>query len=80
MLDKPNTEKPTAQVYALTAWSVKQVGDKWYIAQTACFENKPTWSKPYASLHYATTAIARKLAQEVLARQKWRTKVYGATE
>jgi len=47
--------KAPPEVYALTAWSVKRSGDIWHISPTACFENKPTWSKPYASLYRATT-------------------------
>jgi hypothetical protein len=90
MLDKPKTRareakrslpttthKAPVEVYALKAWSVKKPGDNWHIAETACFENKPEWSKPYASLYRATTAIARKLAEEVLTRQKRRRERNG---
>ena len=83
MLDKPKArareakrstrmpaQKAPPEIYALRAWSVNKVGDDWYVAPTACFHNKPEWSKPYATLHHATTAIARKLAEEVLTRQK----------
>jgi hypothetical protein len=89
MLDKPKAvthhakrsrrivAKSPPEVYALRAWSVMKAGDNWYVATTACFENKPQWSKPYATLQRATTAIARKLAEEVLNRQEWRRKVYG---
>jgi hypothetical protein len=66
------TSASPAEVYAVTAWSVKKSGDNWYIAETACFDNKPQWSKAYASLYRATTAIARKLAEDVLRRQKRR--------
>ena len=69
--------KAPAEVYALRAWSVKTLGDKWYVAPTACFDNKPEWSKPYASLYRATTAIARKLAEEVLTRQNRRHELNG---
>ena len=69
--------KAPPEVYALTAWSVRKVGDNWHIAPTACFENKPTWSRSYATLHRATTAIARKLAEEVLARQERRRRWGG---
>jgi len=74
---KAPVNKPPAEVYALTAWSVKMSGDNWYIAETACFDNKPQWSKPYASLYRATTAIARKLAEEVLTRQRRRREQNG---
>jgi len=90
MLDKPKARareakrsvqtplhKAPAEVYALRAWSVKKVGDKWYVAPTACFDNKPEWSKPYATLYRATSAIARKLAEEVLTRQKRRREHNG---
>jgi hypothetical protein len=92
MLDKPKTRtrntkpksapacKAPLEVYALQAWSVKKLGDNWYVSPTACFDNKPEWSKPYASLYRATTAIARKLAEEVLARQKRRTERYGNSQ
>jgi len=80
---KPKAVAPVSkappEVYALTAWSVRKSGDKWYVAPTACFDNKPEWSKPYASLYRATTAIARKLAEEVLARQERRRKWNGFT-
>ena len=88
MLDKPKARaremktavsKAPVEVYALRAWSVKKVGDNWYVATTACFDNKPTWSKPYATLYRATTAIARKLAEEVLTRQKRRRERDGIT-
>jgi hypothetical protein len=85
MLDKPKAharaprratrtpaQKAPPEVFALSAWSVKKVGDNWHIAHTACFDNKPEWSRPYATLYRATTAIARKLAEEVLVRQKRR--------
>jgi hypothetical protein len=92
MLDRPKArtretkrstriaKKSPPEVYALKAWSVMKAGDNWYVAPTACFDNKPQWSKPYASLYRATTAIARKLAEEVLHRQEWRRKVYGNNE
>jgi hypothetical protein len=73
----PIAKKSPPEVYALRAWSVMKAGDNWYVATTAFFDNKPQWSKPYATLHRATTAIARKLAEEVLDRQVWRRKVYG---
>lgn len=89
MLDKPKArtretkrstpipKKSPPEVYALRDWSVMKAGDNWYVAPTAYFGSKPEWSKPYATLYRATTAIARKLAEEVLDRQLWRRKVYG---
>ena len=72
--------KSPPEVYALRAWSVKKFGDNWYVSPTACLDNRPEWSKPYPSLHLATTAIARKLAEEVLTRQKRRAERYGSTQ
>ena len=40
-----------SSVPSTRAWSVKKSGDKWYVSPTACFDNKPTWSKPCASLY-----------------------------
>jgi hypothetical protein len=80
MLDKPKAhtretkrsthiaKKSPPEVYALRAWSVMKAGDNWYVAPTACFDNKPQWSKPYASLYRATTAIARKLVEKITER------------
>ena len=74
----PSDRRPAA-VYSLRAWSVKKSGDKWYIELTACFDGKPEWSRPYATLHRATTAIARKLAEEVTTRHKRRCEHYGVS-
>ncbi len=78
------TKRPThaapLPIYALTCWSVKKLNGKWCIAPTARFEDKPAWSKPYATLQGATTAIARKLAEEALARHKRRCKHYGIND
>jgi hypothetical protein len=65
---KPSTREPPPAVYALTAWSVRKSNGQWQIAPTARFEEKPQWSKPYATLQRATTAIARKLADEAMRR------------
>ena len=73
-------DRPLAQVYALRAWSVKKSGGKWYISPTACFGGKPDWSRSYATLQRATTAIARKLAEEVITRHKRRCEQDGTTE
>ena len=72
--------QPPAAIYALQSWSVKKSGSKWYIAPTARFEDKPPWSKPYATLQRATTAIARKLADEVMKRHKRRCDHYGIAD
>jgi RHS repeat-associated protein len=49
----PIAKKSSPEVYALRAWSVMKAGDNWYVAATACFDNKPQWSKPYATLYSA---------------------------
>ena len=51
-------------LFALSAWTIKQNGEKFYIAPTASFDNKQRWSKGYDSLQRACTAIARKHAEE----------------
>ena len=57
--------KETGVVYALRAYSVKRLADnKWSIAPTCGFDDKPAWSKPYATLQAACAAIARKHADE----------------
>lgn len=73
---QPKREPPPA-IYALTPWSVRKQNGKWHIASTARFEDKPQWSKPYATLQRATTAIARKLADEVIKRHTRRCEHYG---
>ena len=55
-------------LFALKAWTVKQHGDKFYIAPTAGFDDRLKWSRGYASLQAACAGIARKLAEEWLAR------------
>ena len=64
-------------VFALKAWTIKQHGDKFFIAPTASFDDKTKWSKPYATLQRATTAIARKLAEEWMQRNDRRQKFHG---
>ena len=66
--------------YALKAWTVKQHGDKFYIAPTASFDDRTRWSKPYTTLQRACTAIARKLAREWQSRDNRRREFYGRTE
>jgi hypothetical protein len=75
------THPPPPAIYALTAWAVKKVKGKWYVAPTgARFDEKTQWSKPYATLQRATTAIARKLADEVIKRHKRRCDFYGIND
>ena len=74
---KRPSHPPPPAIYALTDWTVKKANGKWYIAPTARFDDKPQWSKSYATLQRATTAIARKLADEVIKRHKRRCDYYG---
>jgi hypothetical protein len=69
--------RPPPAVYALRLWSVKKVNGKWYISEAARFDDKEEWSKPYETLQRATTAIARKMAEEVMERHKRRCEQYG---
>jgi len=71
---------PPPAIYALRVWSVKKVKDEWFISQAARFDDKEQWMGPYASIHRATTAIARKLAEEVLARHLARNRHYGIND
>jgi hypothetical protein len=59
--------KENGATYALRAYSIRRHGEKFYVAQTCAFD-KPSWSKPYASLQAACSAIARRHADE------WRTR------
>jgi hypothetical protein len=68
---------PPPAVYALRVWSVKKVNGKWYISRAARFDDKEQWSKPYETLQRATTAIARKMAEEVMERHSARCRHYG---
>lgn len=63
-MTKPNG----ATVFALKAYSVKRIADRFYIAPTAAFTDKQRWGKSYATLQAATAAIARQLAEEWLQR------------
>jgi hypothetical protein len=61
---KRSAYPPPPAVYALRVWSVKTVNGKWYVSQAARFDDKEQWMGPYATVYRATTAIARKLAEE----------------
>lgn len=67
---------PPPAIYALRVWSVKKVNGKWYISRAARFDDKEQWMGPYDTIHRATTAIARKLAEEVMARHMSRCRYY----
>jgi hypothetical protein len=69
--------QPPPAVYALRVWSVKKVNGEWFISQAARFDNKEQWMGPYANVHRATTAIARKLAEEITERHRTRCRNYG---
>ena len=71
---------PPPAIYALRMWSVKKVNGKWYISQAARFDDKEQWSKPYETLQRATTAIARKMAEEVMERHRSRCQRYGIND
>jgi hypothetical protein len=71
---------PPPAIYALRVWSVKKVNGKWYISQAARFDDKEQWMGPYDTIHRATTAIARKLAEEVMARHMSRCRHYGIND
>jgi len=75
-----SAHKPPPAIYALQVWSVKKVNGKWYISQAARFDDKAQWGKSYATLQRATTAIARKLADEVMRRHKRRCDFYGVDD
>jgi hypothetical protein len=55
-----------ARVFALKGFTVKATTGKFYVSPTGT----ATCSGPYKSLQHATTAIARKLANEFTDRQK----------
>ena len=64
-------------VFALKAWTIKQHDDRFFIAQTASFDEKSRWSKPYKTLQAACAAIARKLAEEWRSREQRRRTFHG---
>ena len=51
-------------IFALRQWTIKQRGEKFYIAPAVSFNGKAKWSTGYKSLQAACAAIARKHAQE----------------
>ena len=55
--------KPPAHVYALRSYTIKEHAGQFFISPTGS-ERSHRWSKPYATLQRATTAIARKLQRE----------------
>jgi len=71
---------PPPAIYALRMWSVKKVKGKWHISPAARFDDKQQWSKPYETLQRATTAIARKMAEEVMTRHKRHCDYYGIND
>jgi hypothetical protein len=60
----------STRVFALKSWTIKFAHGQYFISPTACFDDKHRWSKPYQTLPRATNAIARKLQQEFLERDK----------
>lgn len=52
-----------AHVYALRGYTIKKRGDEFFVSPTGV-EGSHRWSKPYATLQRATTAIARRLQRE----------------
>jgi hypothetical protein len=61
-------------VFQLRAWTIKQSGNRFHIIPSASFGMR--WSKGYKSLQAACAAIARKHAEEWIARNaryaRWR--------
>ena len=55
--------KPAPYMYALRSYTIKKQGDEFFFSPTG-IEGAHRWSKPYATLQRATTAIARKLQRE----------------
>jgi hypothetical protein len=51
-------------VYALASWTIRQDGEKFFIAKTQHWNGKHEWSKPYRSLTQAANAIARHIERE----------------
>ena len=74
---KRSAHPPPPAIYALRLWSAKKVNGKWHISQAARFDDKEQWKGPYETVHRATTAIARKLAEEIIERHTARCRNYG---
>jgi hypothetical protein len=64
---RPSSLNTQTHVYALGSWTIKKVGEEFFIAATAQ-SGTHRWRGPYANLHRATTAIARKLQMEFASR------------
>ena len=77
---KPSAHPPPPAIYALRVWSAKKVNGKWYVSQAARFDDKEEWMGPYDNVHRATTAIARKLAEEISGRHNARCRNYGISD
>jgi hypothetical protein len=56
-----------AHVYALRSYTIKKQGDDFFVSPTG-LKGTHRWSRSYANLQRATTAIARKLQREFLRR------------
>ncbi len=61
--------KADADVYALRSYTIKKQGGEFFVSPTGV-KGSHRWSKPYASLQRATTAIARKLHREFARRHR----------
>ena len=61
--------KGETQLFALRSYTIKQHNGSFFVAPTAQ-EGQHRWSKPYASLQHATTAIGRKLQREFVMRDR----------
>jgi hypothetical protein len=67
-------------LFAMKSWRIKKQGNKFFIAPTAAFDDRVKWSKPYATLQRACTAIARHMADEWRERNERRRRHYGLKE
>jgi hypothetical protein len=68
MLDR--TRKPNP-VYALSAWSIEQRKNGWFIYKTPFFSDPKASEKgPYRNIGSATLMIARELAREAVKRHQ----------
>jgi hypothetical protein len=46
-------------VFSLASWTIKQEGEKFFIAKTQHWNGKHEWSRSYKTLTQAANAIAR---------------------